>query len=173
MILWFSSVPSLSRNSLRPHGLQYTRPPCPSPAPRVYSNSCLLSQWSHPTISFSAASFSFCLQSFPASGLFQWASSSHQVAKVLELQLQLSPSNEYLRLVSFRIGWFDLLAVQGTPKSLLEHCNSKASMFWCSAFFIVQLSHLYLTTGKSIALTIWTFLCKVISLLFNMLSRIP
>ena len=90
---------------------------------------------------------------------------------MLELQLQLSPSNEYLRLVSFRIGWFDLLAVQGTPKSLLEHCNSKASMFWCSAFLMVQLSHPYMTTGKTVVLTRQTFVGKALSLLFNMFFR--
>ena len=82
-----------------------------------------------------------------------------------------SPSNEYLGLISFRIDWFDLLAVQGTLKSLLQHHSSKASILHCSAFFIVQLSHPYMTTGKTIALTRWTFVDKVVSLLFNMLSR--
>ena len=82
-----------------------------------------------------------------------------------------SPSNEYLGLISFRIDWFDLLAVQGTLKSLLQHHSSKASILHCSAFFIVQLSHPYMTTGKTIALTRWTFVGKVMSLLFNMLSR--
>ena len=79
---------SVLSDSLRPHGLQHTRPPCPSPIPRVYSNSCPLSRWYHPIISFSVILFSFCLQSFPASGFFQWVSSSHQMAKVLEFQLQ-------------------------------------------------------------------------------------
>ena len=83
----------------------------------------------------------------------------------------ISPSNEYSRLASFRIYWFDLLAVQMTLKSLLQHHNSKASILWCSAFFIVQLSHPYMTTGKTIALTIRTFVSKVMSLLLNMLSR--
>ena len=82
-----------------------------------------------------------------------------------------SPSNEYSGLISFRIDWFDLLAVQGTLKSLLQYHSSKASVLQCSAFFMVQLSHLYMTTGKTIALTIWTFVGKVMSLLFNMLSR--
>ena len=82
-----------------------------------------------------------------------------------------SPSNEYSGLVSFKVYWFDLLAVQGTLKSLLQHHNLKASVLWCSAFFMVQLSHLYITTGKTIALTIQTFVGKVMSLLFNMLSR--
>ena len=83
----------------------------------------------------------------------------------------ISPSNQYSRLISFRIDWFDLLALQGTLKSLLQHHSSKASVLRCSAFFIVQLSHPYLTTGKTIALTIWTFVGKVMYLLFNMLSR--
>ena len=84
----------------------------------------------------------------------------------------LSPSNEYLGLISFRIDWFDLLAVQGTPKSLLQHHSSKASILQCSAFFTVQLSHPYMTTGKTITLTRRIFASKVISLLFNMLSRL-
>ena len=84
----------------------------------------------------------------------------------------ISPSNEYLGLISFKIDWFDLLAVQGTLKSLLQHHSSKASTLQCSAFFIVQLSHPYMTTGKTTALTRWTFVGKLMSLLFNMLSRL-
>ena len=84
----------------------------------------------------------------------------------------ISPSNEHSGLISFRMDWLDLLAVKGTLKSLLQHHSSKASILWCSAFFIVQLSHPYMTTGKTIALTSWTFVGKVISLLFNMLSRL-
>ena len=84
----------------------------------------------------------------------------------------ISPSNEYSGLISFRIDWFDLFAVQGTLKILLQHHNSKGSILWCSAFFMVQLSHPYMTTGKTIALTRWIFVGKVISLLFNMLSRL-
>ena len=84
----------------------------------------------------------------------------------------ISPSNEYSGLISFRINWLDLLATQGTHKSLLKHHSSKASVLWCSAFFTVQLSHPYMTTGKSIALTRWTFVGKVMSLLLNMLSRL-
>ena len=83
----------------------------------------------------------------------------------------VSPSNEYSGLISFRIDWLDLLAVQGTLKSLLQHHSSKASILWCSAFFMVQLSHPYMTTRKTIALTRWTFIGKVMSLLFNTLSR--
>ena len=84
----------------------------------------------------------------------------------------ISPPNEYSGLISFRVGWLDLLAVQGTLKSLLQHHSSKASILRCSAFFIVQFWHPYMTTGKTIALTIWTFVGKVMSLLFNMLSRL-
>ena len=84
----------------------------------------------------------------------------------------ISPSNEYSELISFRIDWLDLLAVQGTLKSLLQHHSSKASILWCSAFFMVQLSHPYMATGKTIALTRWTFVGKVMSLLLNMLSRV-
>jgi len=84
----------------------------------------------------------------------------------------ISPSNEYSGLISFRMDWLDLLAVQGTLKSLLQHHSSKASILWGSAFFIVQLSHPYMTTGKTVALTRWTFVSKAVSLLFNMLSRL-
>ena len=103
-------------------------------------------------------------------GLFKWDSSSHQVAKVLEFQLQHQSFNP--GLISFRIDWLDLLAVQGTLKSLLQHHNSKASILRPSAFFIVQLSHPYMTTEKTIALIRQTFFGKVMSLLFNMLSRL-
>ena len=92
--------------------------------------------------------------------------------KVLELQLQHQHSNEYSGLIFFRIDWFHLLAVQGTLKSLLQHYSSKALILRCSAFFMVQLSHPYITTGKTIALTRWTFVDKVIFLLFNMLSML-
>ena len=101
---------------------------------------------------------------------FQWVSSSHQVAKVLELQLQHQSSNEYSGLISFRMDWFDLLAVQGILKSLFQHHSSKALILH-SAFFMVQLSHPYMNTGKTIALASQTFVGKVLSLLFNMLSR--
>ena len=92
--------------------------------------------------------------------------------KYWSFSFSISPSNEYSRLLSFRIEWFDLLAVQGTLKSLFQHHSSKASVLQHSAFFMVQLSHPYMTTGKTIALTIWTFVSKVMSLLFNMLSRL-
>ena len=95
-----------------------------------------------------------------------------QVAKVLEFQFQHHPPNEYSGLISFRMDWLDLLAVQGTLKSLLQHHSSKASILQCSAFFTFQLSHPYMTTRKTLALTRWTFVGKVMSLLFNMLSRL-
>ena len=105
-------------------------------------------------------------------GLCKWVSSSHQVAKVLEFQLQHQSFHEHPGLISFRMDWLDLLAVQVTLKSFLQHHTSKASILWPSAFFTVQLSHPYMTTGKTIALTRWTFVGKVMSLLFNMLSRL-
>ena len=124
-------------------------------------------QPSHPLCSPSPSAFNLSY----IESLFQWVSSSHQVAKVLEFQLQLSPSNEYSGLISFRIDWFDFLLVQGTLKSLLQHHSSKSSILQHSAFFIVQLSHPYMTARKTIAFTIWTFVCKIMSLLFSMLSR--
>ena len=105
-------------------------------------------------------------------GLFQWVTSSHQVAKVLSFSFNINPSNEHPGLISFRMDWLDLLAVQGTLKSLPQHRSSKASILWHSAFFIVQLSHSYMTTGKTITLTRQTFVDKVMSLLFNMLSKL-
>ena len=104
--------------------------------------------------------------------LFHWVNSSHEVAKVLEFQFSIIPSNEHPGLISFRMDWLDLLVVQGTLKSLLQHYRVKASILRRSAFFTVQLSHPYMTTGKTIALTRWTFVGKVMSLLLNMLSRL-
>ena len=118
--LLFSS--SVMSDSLWPHGLQHARLPCPSLSLGACSNSCPLSQWCHPTISPSAIPFSSCLQSFPASGAFQWVSSSHQVAK--DCSFSLSPSNEYSGLIYFRMDWLNLLAVQETLKSLLQHQSS-------------------------------------------------
>ena len=125
-------------------------------------------QPSHPWSSPSSLTFSLSQNQ----GIFQWVSSSYQVAKVLEFQLQHQSSQWTPGLISFRMDWLDLLAVQGTLKSLLQHHWSKASILRCSAFFIVQLSNPYMTTGKTIALTRWTFVGKVMSLFFNMLSRL-
>ena len=155
-------------DSLRPHGLQHARPPYQSPTPGVYSNSCPSSRWGHPIISSSVVPFSSCLQSFPASGSFPMG----RWPKYWSFSFSISPSNEYSRLISFRMHWLVPLVFQGTLKNLLQHHNSKTSILQHSAFLIVQLSHLYMTTGKTIALTRWTFVSKVMSPLFNMLSRL-
>ena len=113
------------------------------------------------------------LSAFPTIRVFSNESVLHiRWSKYWSFRFSISPSNEYSGLISFRMDWLDLPAVQGTVKSLLQHHSSKASILRHSAFFIVQLSHPYLTTGKTIALTRWTFVCKVMSLLFNMLSRL-
>jgi len=160
-------------NSLWPHGLQHARFPCPSPTPEVYPNSCPLSWWCHPTISSSAIPFFSCLQSFPASGSFQMS----QLFTLDGLSIGVSASTSVLPMNTqdwSPLGWTGgtLLAVQETLKSLLQHHSSKASFLSHSAFFIVQLSHPYMTTGKAIALTRWTFVDKVMSLFFNMLSML-
>ena len=128
---------SLMSNSLWPHGLQHTRLPCPSPTPGAYSDSCLSNQRCHPTIASSVVPFSFCPQSFPASGSFQmsqlftWGGQIHW-----SLSFNISPSNDYSGLISFRINWFNLLAAEGTLKSLLQHHSLKTSLLRSSAFFI-------------------------------------
>ena len=103
--------------------------------------------------------------------LFQWVSSSHQVTKGFSCSFSISPSYEYSGLIAFRIDWLDILAVQGTPERLLQHLRLKVSIVWPSAFFVVQHWHLYMITGKTIAVNVWTFVSNVMSLLFNMLSR--
>ena len=125
-------------------------------------------QPSHPRSSPSLPTFSHSQHQ----GFFQWVSFSYPVAKVLSFSFSISPSNEYSELISLRMDWLDLLTVQGTLKSLLQYHSSKASILRSLAFFTVQLSHPYMTTGKTIALTRWTFVGKVMSLLFNMLSRL-
>ena len=158
-------------DSLWPHGLQHARPPCPSPTLRVDLNSCPLSQWCHPTFSSSVIPFSSCLQSFPASGSFQmsqfFASGGHSIgvsasASVLQMNIQ----------DWFPLGWTGWISLQskGLSRVFSNTTGSKASVLQHSAFFIVQLSHPYMTTGKTIALTRWTFVGKVMSVLFNMLS---
>ena len=143
-------------NSLWPYRRQH---------PGACSNSCPSSGWCHPTIlslSYpSPSAFNLSQQK----GLFQWVISSHQVPKGLSFSFSISPPNEYSGLISCMIDWFDLLSVQGTLKSLLQHHSSKASILWCSAFFVNQLSHPYMTTGKTLALTRWNFVGKVTSLL--------
>ena len=169
LLLFCRSVVS---NSLQPHGLQHARFPCPSLSSWVCANSCPLSQWCHPTILSSVVPFSSSIQSFPASSFFQWVSSLHQVAKYYIFSFRISPSNEHSGLISFRMDWLDLLAVQGILKSLLQHHSSEASILWHSAFFIVQLSHSYMTAEKTLTLTRQAFAGKVMSLIFNMLSSL-
>ena len=167
----FNSVQSLSHVWLfAPHGLQQARPPCPSPTPRVYSNSCPLSQWGYPTTSSSVIPFSSIFPSIKVFSnelvlLIRWP-------KYWSFSFSISPSSEYSGLISCRMDWLDLLVVQRTLKSLLQHHSSKASILQHSTIFIVQISHSYMTTGKMIALSRWTFVDKVISLLFNKLSRL-
>ena len=137
---YFSSVHfihSVMSDSLQPHVLQHARPPCLSPTPGVYSNSCPSSWWCHPTISSSVIPFSSCLQYFPSIRVF----SNESVLcirwpKYWSFNFNISPSNEYSGLISFRMDWLDLLTVQGTLKSLRQHHSSKASILQCSAFFI-------------------------------------
>ena len=158
--IWITYQFSLSvmSNSSQPHGLQHAKLPCPSPTPWACSNSCLWSRWCHPTISSSFVPFSSCPQSFPASGSFPVS----QLFKSGDQSTGVSASASVLPLSIqgwFPLGltWFDLLAVQGTLKSLLQHHSSKASILRHSAFFTVQLSPPYVTTGKIIALTRRTF----------------
>ena len=159
-------------DSLWPHGLQHARLPCPSLTPGVYSNSCSLSQWCHPTIS-SCRPLLLPPSIFPSIRVFSNESVLHsRWQKDWSFSFNISPFNEYSGLISFRMDWLDLLGVQGTLKRLLQHYSSKASILRWSAFFIVQLSHPYMTTGKTIALTRCNFIGKVMSLLFNMLSRL-
>ena len=159
-------------NSLRPHGLQHPRLPCPSPTSGAYSNSCPLSWWCHPTIS-SCHPLLLPPSIFPSIRVFSSESLLHiRWPTYWSFSLNISPSNEYSGLISFRMDWLDLLAVQRTLKSLLQHHSSKASILRRSAFFIVQLSHPYLTTGNIITLTRQTSVGEVMFLLFNMLSTL-
>ena len=158
-------------DSLQHHGLQHARLPCPSPTPRVYSNSCSLSQWCHPTIS-SCHPLLLLPSMFPSIRVFSKESVlCIRWPKYRSFSFSISPSNEYSGLIFFRMDWLDLLAVQGTLKSLLQHRSSKASVLRHSAFFIVQLTSIH-DYWKTIALTRRTFVVKVMSLLFNMASRL-
>ena len=158
--------------SSRTNGLQHARPPCPSPTPRVYSNSCLLSQWMHPIIWSSVVPFSSHLQSFPGSKSFQmsqlFASGDRSIgastlATVLPMNIQGWCPLGLTGLISF--------AVQGTLKGFLQHHSLKASILRQPDFLIVQLSQPYMKTKETKALTIWTFVSKVMTLIFNILSR--
>ena len=151
-----------------PHGLQHTRLLCPPLFPRLCSNSCPLSQWCYPTIS-SPTTPSFLLPSiFPSIGVFSNESAlCIRWTKYWSFSFSISPSNEHSGLISFRMDWCHLIAVQETLKTHLQHHNSKVLILWHLAFSMVQLSHTYMTMEKNIALTIWTFASKVMSLLFN------
>ena len=168
LLLLFSH--SVVSDSLQPHVLQHARLPCSSPSPGACSNSCPLSWWCHPIFSSSVVPFSSCLLSFPAWGSFPvsqlfpsggQSTGASALASVLPMNIQ----------DWFPLGLTGLISLQskGLFKSLLQHHSLKASVLWCLAFFIVQLSYPYMATGKTIALTRWTFVGKVMSLLFNTL----
>ena len=154
--------------SLRPHESQHARLPCPSPTPGVHWDSRPSSQWCHPAISSSVVPFSSCPPIPPSIRVF-----SNELTlrirwpKNWSFSFSIIPSKEIPGLISFRMDWWDLLAVQGTLKSLLQHHSSKASILRLSAFFTIQLSHPYMTTGKTTALTRRTFVGKVMSLLLS------
>ena len=158
---------SVVSDSLRPHEPQHARPPCPSQTPGVHPNPCPSSRWCHPTISSSVIPFSSCTQSFPASGPFQmsqlFASGGQSIGVSASTSVLPMNSQDWSPL-----GWTGWISLQAN--SLLQHHSSKASILQCSTFLIVQLSDPYMITGKTIALTRWTFVDKVVSLLFNMLS---
>ena len=171
-IIVLFSCPIMS-NSSRPHGLQHTRPPSPSPSLKVCPSSCPLHWWCHAVISSSDTPFSFCPQSFPASGTFPMS----QLFTSDDCNTGVSASASVFPMRSQ--GWFPLrltslisFAVQRAFMSLLQHYGLKASILWCSDFFTVQLSKLYVTTCKTIPLTIGTFVSRIMSLLSNTLSRL-
>ena len=154
---------SVMSNSLQPHGLQHARLPCPSTSPGACSNSCPLCPWCHPTISSSVISVSSCLQFLRSIRVFSNELALHiRWSKYWRLSFSISPSNEYSGVIYFRIDWFFLLVVQGTLKSL-QHHNSKASILHKLTFLMAQLSHQYMTTGKTITLTIPIFVSKIMS----------
>ena len=173
-LCYCSSVPN-SHLTLWPHGLQNARLLYPSLSPRVCSDTCLLSEWCYLTISSTSARFFFCLQSFPASGVFFFFFSESDFCikwpKYWNFSFSISPSNKYSGLISFRIDKLDLLAALRTSNSPLQLHSQKPSVIQHAAFFMVQFSHLYMTTGNTIVLTIQIFVSKVMSLLFSMLSR--
>ena len=163
---------SVMSDSLWPHGLQHARLPCPSPTPGVYSNSCPLCRWCHPTISSFVVPFSSYFQSFSAPGFFQmsqfFASGGQSIGVSASTSVLPMNTQDWSPL-----GWTGWISLQSKGLSrVLQHHSSKASILQHSAFFIVQLSHPYMTTGKTVALTRWTFVGKVMSLLFNMLPRL-
>ena len=159
-------------DSLQPHGLQHARPLCPSPTPSLPKLMSIESVKPSNHLIF-CRPLLFLPSIFPSIRVFSNESALHiRWSKYWSFSFNISPSNELSGLIFFRMDWLDLLAVQGTLKSLLQHRSSKTSILRCSAFFIVQLSHPSMTTGKTIALTKWTFVGKVMALLFHMLSRL-
>ena len=167
-MLYFQFSHSVVFDSLWLHGLKCSRLPCASPTPRAYSNSLMLSNHlilCHPLLLLPSIFLSIRVFINESALHIRWP-------KYWSFSFSISPSNEYSGLISFRMGCLDLLAVQGTLRSLLQHHSSKASILQRSAFFMVQLSHPYMTIGKTIAMTRWTFVGKVMSLLFNMLPRL-
>ena len=166
--LLFSSVHfsrSVLSDSLQPHEPQHTRPPCPSPTPRVHPNPCPLCQWCHPAISSSLIPFS-CPQSLPESGSFPMSQLFARGGQSIGVSASISVFPMNTQDWS-PLGWTGWISLQSKGlSSLLQHHSSKASILWRSAFFIVQLSHPYMTTGKTIALTWRPFVDKVMSLLF-------
>ena len=168
----FSSVAQSCPMTLQPHESQHARPPCPSPTPRVPKPMSIVSVmpcnhliFCHPLLLLPSIFLSIRVFSNESTLCIRWP-------KYWSFSFSISPSNEHQGLISFRMDRLNLLAVQGTLKSLLQHHSSKTSILQHTAFFMVQLSHPYMTTRKTIALTRWTFVGKVISLLFNMLSKL-
>ena len=160
---------SVVSDSLRPRGLQHARLPCPSLTPGACSNHVhWVGDAIQPSHLLSSPSSAF---NFPNIRVFSNQSALHRWWKDWSFSFSISPSSEYSALISFRIDWLNFLLVQRTLKSLLQHHSSKTSILLCSAFFTVQLSHPYMSTGKTIALTRWTLVSKVMSLLFNMLYK--
>ena len=166
IMVWISSVQfshSVMSDCLRPHETLHARPPCPSPTPRDHSDPFPLCQWCHPTISSSVVPFSSCPQSFPASGSFQISQlSASGGQKYCSFTFNISPSKEHPGLISFKMDWMDLLAVQGSQESFTTP-QFKSINYIALSFLIVQLSHPYMTNGKTIGLTRRTFgLCFLI-----------
>ena len=158
-------------DSLRPHGLQHARPPCPSPTPGVYSNSCPLSQWCYPTISSSVVPFSSCRQSFPASGSFQMSKffTSGGQSTGVSASAAVLPMNIWGWFPLGWTGWISLLSKE--LSRVFSNTTVQKHQFFGAQLSLWSNSHSYMTTRKTIALTRWVFVGKVMSLLFNMLSR--
>ena len=164
---------SVVSDSWLPNWLQHARPPCPSPTPRARSNSCPSKSVMPSNLLILCRSLLLLPSIPPSIRVFSNESVLHiRWPKYWSFSFSISPSSEYSGLISFRMDWLDLLAVQGTLKSFLQHHSSKASILWHLAFFMVQLLHPYMTNGKTIALILQTFASKVMSLIFNMLSRL-